>query len=261
VEALRKAVDALWKAGSYSWRESRDFRFNDRGAGATPYGFGRTTIGGYTVATVYLRENRRAVFLGLMTAFETPEGWRRFDEMSDVELQWLYGRERPLPPLPRPDMKRQFQHTAVHDVLRLLLQLATNVREENGEIVGELMPGSDGEGFWDYIRNGRELPQFSGIRRNPLTGVVIQLPGPPSRYREFDGRFTVRLDEGAISRLTIAFTATSSARTGANAGSERHQREVFTVDVQEIGTSKVDIAPEVMALFAGTAAGMQPPGR
>jgi hypothetical protein len=257
--ALRQAVDDLFKAGNYSWRESRSHDINGRST-IEPYAFGRTVIDGYTIATVYSpsvtgfvnllpfsAKNVRAIFLGSRTAFELESGWRRYEEMTPDELQELYSLPRPLPPLPD-NRVRIYNHASLHEALRVLLPFTTSLREEDGAIVGILgLSNQEALQFDAFMRWGMP-PRMIPMPETRISPLPDSLP----HIRQIGAAFKVWLVDGKLSKVEFAFAVGVLGRGRDGKSQEYHQTRVYTFELQEVGTTHVDVTPEMRALFNDT---------
>lgn len=239
-QALRVAGEQLFSAGSYSWRESRQNNFNDRKS-AKPYGFGRTVIDGFTIATIIEPHNMRAVFHGPRTAFETRAGWRRTIDFTNDEIMEVFN--LPASALERSSTAaryRNYTHAMFHEILRLLFQDATNIREEDGAIVGNIA----NRDFELYVSSG--IPP-----RTRVSPFGLNRATPPRFPPGMTGgaSFRVWLVEGKISKCMLDFSMAGTLTQGAYAGKEFASQRVFTYEILEIGTTRVDIGPEIAAVF------------
>ncbi|MEO5960865.1 MAG: hypothetical protein ABIZ49_01435, partial [Opitutaceae bacterium] len=248
VEALRGALDHLFASGNYGWRETRQTEVNGRSS-ITPFGIGRTEIDRVTLATIYMPQNIRAAFVGPRTAFKLEDGWKRAEDLTDDDIVKIFGlRISPTMPAERAarmmDSKRKYKHAIFHDVLRLLLKTASDLREEDGVIVGSAL-GFELQMFVESGEPPRTRPQPS------LFG--ISLPTPPRRPpRAMPGQtitFRAWLTDGKFSKFSIQFLHKGAVRDGSRAGEEFSIQFIYTVELTDIGTSKFEVAPEIAALF------------
>jgi hypothetical protein len=257
--ALQQAVDAFLRAGSYSWRESRTRDFNGR-ITSLPYAFGRTVVDGFTIATVFSpsldgfsgyptskARNVRAIFLGQRTAFELATGWRRYEEMTPEELQELFGLSHPLPPrspLPNSPL-RTYNHTSLHDALRVLLPFTTSIGEEDGAIVGTLGSSKlDAQRFEAFMRSGQvpPMPQTWGMQIWPLRD-------PAPLIKQATASFKAWVVDGKLSKIEFAFAVDSTMFDRINEPRKIITMTVYSIELQEVGTTQVNITPEMRALF------------
>jgi len=233
---LEAALEKLKASGTYSWRESRQLETQRQPV--EPFGFGRTTVNGYTFATLIWLNNARVAFREREVAIQTPAGWRRSSSLDDREIETIWpGLHEKMPNLPT--RVRRLAHTPLHVLLPVILPLATRLQRDDGDIVGEIGAGRSHWGLvYDLLLWGGS-PHF--------------IPGRGVMSQSHDGGgsgviFRARLQAGAIQRVEITLTMPHPGRTTPG-GEPLVYRNVFVIDIVETGFPKPEPDPEVEALL------------
>lgn len=233
-QRLAEAIERLVTAGNYTWRETRTMEGPD--TQVFPYAFGRTSVGGLSLATLARHNNARAAFRNRETAIQIGRQWRRMDSLSNEEIRQALG--VPFIGGNLFDIIRATQHTCHHEILHVIREIGVNVREENGAIVGDLGRGGLAEAAVEtLIRRGVFTPPNQGTR-----------PPPGTR-----AEFRVTLDGADISRLTIDLVRPAKHLRGPKAGEPYLWRRTYVTDISEIGRSEVSVIPELRGLFRAVA--------
>jgi hypothetical protein len=250
-QELGAALDQLLEAGNYTWEEKRELDTRDgKTLRLRAYASGETSVGGYTSARL---GRVHAVMLDRETAFALQKGWRHFQDLTDDEIAELRAQ-----PAALAGDARTYVHPLAHELLGILVRAAHNVRKEGGVLVADIDAALlDRHGLERYLRHGA-LPGAPPTRT--IFGLPVPAPGRtrlPSAAAESDDRviFFVWADQGKISRLSVEFWRKVTFANGPRAGDQDLRQMAYIMELSNIGTTTVDVAPEAKALFLGKPGG------
>jgi hypothetical protein len=164
--------------------------------------------------------------------------------MTPEELQELFGLSRPPSSLPN-NWVRTYKHTSLHDALRVLLPFTTSIREEDGAIVGTLgLSKLDAQQFDQFMRSGQipRMPQTWGMQGWPMRDLLPHI-------KQATATFKVWLVDGKLSKVEFEFAMESMGPARINVEQQIQSMRIYSIALQEVGTTQVNITPEMRALF------------
>jgi hypothetical protein len=234
---LREAMDRLWAAGNYSWEKASEASVDGRKLGPlrrSASEAGETNIGGFTVAVSH---GKRMIFTDKEIAWLLKSGWRHADDLTDADLRELAGL-RPEANVPRARLGDRRTHPGLpHELLRGLLGEVRGTRQQGAAIVCDL--GSlfgDPFALEGYMAHGGLSPTALDRRRYAgLSDAKTEL--------------VVWLDGGNIAEFAVDFHTTRLVANGPDQGNKQAMVNSVVVKLFKIGTTKVEIDPEALALF------------
>jgi hypothetical protein len=238
---VRTAFRRLLEAGTYSWDDSRERHSepstSNRTNRASPTGTGETEIDGYTTAVIW---RRHVVLKGTQAALKVSYGWRHANDLTDDEVAEfsqpfgasLAGVDRP--PLPRErqaaeaERAHRYTHSVPHEVLGLLLQNVANFRTAGDAVAADLILTEE---------------KLSRLEMYLSNGVL-----PPARLVRNDRP----LASGKRATLSVKFNASGITEFSVvivKPAGPGQIVQTYTTHLFKVGTTTVDVAPEVKALF------------
>lgn len=236
-EAFQQAIGQLMAAGNYTW-EAKDTVDIDAKGPVGPRGptlTAETEIDGFTLATSF---RRTMVRWNRQFALKTKAGWRHADDLTAEEIQELRV-------IVRKSGSSTLVHTHAlpHEILRLLEQMGTNIRKEQGVIVGDidasLMSPLE---LGSYIRFGR-LPERPALATR--FGQRPRSSGPGNA----SATFAMHVTNGQIEEFTVTIGLTANVALNGGPREPHTSENTHIIKLLNIGTTRVTIEPEARALF------------
>jgi hypothetical protein len=271
--AVRAAVSDLLEKRNYSWTESQaTFAApSERNRRNRPTGAGETIIGSYTTTTL---RGRPAVLFGSETVVKLSGGWtlrrllteadveelRRSSlmEQSDAPRNALDNSVEQPPPRARwskavVERDKDYAQALPHEVLGYLLQTATNFRDTGAMVAADVAVTHEAiQRLESYLLTGK-FPSVVSVR-GVLAGVS-RASAPLSQPLPEEARaiLYVTLAAGAIEEFSVEYTRGGTGLPSRLPTERRSVTTVFILKLSKIGTTNVDVAPEVKALFRDVA--------